>query len=84
MVTVNGVERMSKMIREGTGDAPLGADLVWQCKGIAAELGLAERTVFHLVATGQLPVGRLGGRIFASRAALKAHLNAALVASREA
>ena len=44
-------------------------------KEIAEFLGLRERSIYHLVAKGQLPVIRLGGKIAARRSTLERWLN---------
>jgi hypothetical protein len=52
--------------------ASLAGDLIWGVKDVAAFIGQTERQAFYLVATGQIPIGKVGGRIVASRAALRA------------
>jgi hypothetical protein len=47
-----------------------GSDVVWGADGIGAFLGLSERQVYHLAATGTLPIGKLGNRLFALRQSL--------------
>jgi len=54
----------------------LGSDLIWGVSALARELGKTERQAFHLVETKQIPVGKIGGRIVASRAKLRAHFEA--------
>lgn len=69
---------MSKLTRDTDKDAPLGDDLIWSVKSIAQEIGRPERYVFYMVSTGQLPAAKIGGRIVASRRALRAFFTAAL------
>jgi hypothetical protein len=76
MSTERGCE--SQMV----GDADcLGADLVWGAKGIAIELKLTERKAQHLIDSKQIPTGKIGGKIVASRAALRQHFAALLDAA---
>ena len=58
--------------------ASLSDDLLWGIKPIANFLGKTQRQAFHLAATGQIPTGKVGGRIVGSRSVLRAHF-AALV-----
>ena len=56
----------------------LGSDLVWGASGIAADLGLPIRKVIHLIDREILPVGKIGGRVVASRKKLRAFIEAAV------
>jgi hypothetical protein len=56
----------------------LSTDLLWGVAAIAAEIGKTERQVFHLIATKQIPAGKIGGRLVASRTALRLHFAARL------
>ena len=51
-----------------------GSDVVWGAEQIGAFLGLSERQVYHLAATGILPIGKLGNRLFAMRQSLLDYL----------
>jgi hypothetical protein len=51
--------------------ARLSDDLIWGVKGIADFIGKTERQAFHLATTGQIPTGKIGGRLVASRSALR-------------
>lgn len=58
--------------------SPLSSDLLWGIKAVAMELGQSERQAFHLIQSGRIPTGKVGGRIVASRSALRRHFEAAL------
>jgi hypothetical protein len=64
---------MSQELKKRPGVDTLADDLVWGVINIAAELGLTERQAYYQVEHGGIPVGRLGDKIFASRAALRRH-----------
>jgi hypothetical protein len=48
------------------------ADLVWGAQAIADDIGRDVRAVYHLAASGALPIHKKGGRLVASRAQLRA------------
>lgn len=54
-------------------------DPIWKIKEIAKAIGRSERQTFHLLASGQLPAKKVGGRWVASRQKL-----AEFFASKEA
>ena len=54
------------MIGAGTSDI----DLIWEVAEIAKLIGRTERQIFHLLATGQLPAKKVGGRWVAKRGQL--------------
>jgi len=56
----------------------LSEDLLWGVEAIAAEIGKTSRQTFHLIETKQIPAAKIGGRIVASRAKLRAHFEAIL------
>jgi hypothetical protein len=56
----------------------LSSDLIWGVAAIAAEIGKTKRQTFHLIENRQIPAGKVGGRIVASRAKLRAHFEALL------
>lgn len=47
--------------------SPSTEDIVWEVDNIAQVIGRSERQTFHLLATGQLPAKKVGGRWVASR-----------------
>lgn len=49
-------------------DRPL--ELVWEVEAIAKIIGRSQRQTFHLLATGQLPAKKVGGRWVAERGKL--------------
>lgn len=49
-------------------NAPL--DLVWEVEAISKLIGRTERQTFHMLATGQLPAKKVGGRWVAERGKL--------------
>jgi hypothetical protein len=51
----------------------LSEDLLWGINAIADEIGRTPRQTFHMAHNGQLPTMKCGGRIVASRAALRRH-----------
>ncbi len=53
-------------------------DYLWGAKSIAAYLGLSERQVRYAEERRKLPIGRLGGKLYASRATLDKFLAAQL------
>lgn len=48
--------------------------LLWGTEEIAKFIGRNDRQTFHLLATGQIPAKKVGGRWVASPAALERHL----------
>lgn len=65
---------MSDAVQTITNDRS-EADVVWGAEQIARLLGLSKRQIYHLVDTGRLPIGKLGGRLFAKRSTLSAFLD---------
>jgi hypothetical protein len=57
-------------------DESLGSDLIWGVSALAKEIGKTERQTYHLVETRQIPAGKTGGFIVASRRRLRAHFEA--------
>jgi len=55
-------------------DEPLNADLCWGASNIAKEIGRTREATFHLLASGELPAKKVGGRWCASRRRLRALL----------
>ncbi len=53
-------------------DHPLSGDLCWGADAIAKEIGRSRQATFHLLAIGELPAKKVGGRWCASRSRLKA------------
>jgi excisionase family DNA binding protein len=51
----------------------LASDLLFGAAPIAQYLGITRSKTYHLIEDGQLPVGRQGKRIVASKAKLRAH-----------
>ena len=49
----------------------LGDDLLHGAKGAAAYSGLSQRTVYHLIETGKLPVVRKGRRLYFRKSELE-------------
>jgi hypothetical protein len=49
----------------------LADDLLIGAPAIARELGISTRSVYHLAQTKQLPIGRLGRNLIASRSRLR-------------
>jgi hypothetical protein len=49
-------------------DEPI--DLVWGVEAIAKLIGRTDRATFHMLATGQLPAKKVGGRWVAERGKL--------------
>jgi len=54
----------------------LSDDLLWGIDEIADFIGQPRRQTFHLIETGQLPVGRAGKRLVGSRAKIRARFEA--------
>lgn len=54
-------------------EGSLADDLMWGAKAIGVETGLDEKQVWHVAEHGQLPIGRVGGRLVASKKALREH-----------
>ncbi len=50
------------------------ADLAWGVDEIAKAIGRTERATFHLLAKGQLPARKVGGRWVASRRKLLSYI----------
>lgn len=50
------------------------SDLAWGVGEIAAVVERDERATYHLLATGQLPAKKVGGKWVASKARLRAFL----------
>lgn len=50
----------------------LSGDLCWGAEDIAREIGRTRQATFHLLANGQLPAQKVGGRWCASRRRLRA------------
>lgn len=53
-------------------DQTLARDLCWGAEEIAREIGRPRSATFHMLAAGQLPAKKVGGRWCASRARLRA------------
>jgi hypothetical protein len=64
-------EESGALSSSAAGQDCLGDDLIWGVDRIAKELRKTPRQVFHLVETKQIPVGKVGGRVVASRAVLR-------------
>jgi hypothetical protein len=76
------VEKKMENEENATKDAPsepLRDDLLWGIREIAKEIGRSERQTFHLASTGQIPVGKIGGRHVASRSKLRARFATAVL-----
>lgn len=52
------------------GETQPALDLVWEVEAIAKLISRNERQTFHLLATGQLPAKKVGGRWVAERGQL--------------
>lgn len=78
---VDGEEKMEneENATKSAPAEPLRDDLVWGIKAIADEIGRSERQTFHLASTGQIPVGKIGGRHVASRSKLRARFATAVL-----
>ena len=50
------------------------SDHMWGAKNIAQHLGLTERQVRYAEQRRQLPIGRVGGRLYASRRKIDEYL----------
>ena len=46
---------------------PSTEDIIWEVRNIADLIGRSERQTFYLLASGQLPAKKIGGRWVASR-----------------
>ncbi|MGI0525756.1 hypothetical protein ABY43_16355 [Rhizobium giardinii] len=53
-------------------DSNLGKDLLWGVRAIAREIGRTERQTYHMIARGELPVQKVGGRHVGARSRLRA------------
>lgn len=49
-------------------------DVIWGVEEIAKAIRRTERATYHLLATGELPAKKIGGRWVASRRKLTTHL----------
>ena len=59
------------------GGASLADDTIWEFRQ-SRRKSIGRTQTFHLVATRQIPAGKIGGRVAASRTALRAHFAALL------
>ncbi len=60
----------------GPSEGNPSEDLIWGVDAISKAIGKTPRQTFHLVETRQIPAGKTGGRIVASRQRLRAHFDA--------
>ena len=56
------------------------ADFLYGANAIAAFLDMKPRQVHHLRETGQLPLGKIGGRLFALKSQLRNFMNSLISA----
>jgi hypothetical protein len=52
----------------------LAGDMLYGARAIAAFLGKSERQVFHLAATRQLPIGKMGHELVSTKSRLRGHI----------
>ena len=58
----------------------LADDLIWGAQQISEEIGKSLRQTTYLIGVGAIPTSRVGKRVVASRARLRAHFEALLSA----
>lgn len=56
-------------------------EFIWGAESIARLLGLTKRQVYYMAERGDLPIGRIRGKLYAVRARLVDHLDVLSTAS---
>jgi hypothetical protein len=56
----------------------MAGDLIWGIENIAKEIGRTPRQTQHLIATKQIPAGKVGGTVVGSRERIRDHFAAIL------